>query len=314
MGPSGAFFIPLRFPPCFPVTLCPMKASFSPKWAVGLALLLIAVIYFFVPMAKPEAQKAESPSAAAGEAPLLSGYTTDTVLALSKTRLSPEQLQRLAQLEKQASVDTTNRSKRMEVLHEMAHFWRDEVRLFEPYIWYEAEASRLENSEKSLTFAAHLLLDNLQQEEDENLRRWKALQAKDLFERSLILNPKNDSTRVGLGACYLFGGISAAPMVGIRQIREVVEKDSSFVYGQMTLAKASLLSNQPQKAEERLRTVLRFRPESLDALLLLGEIREQAGDKKEAIRLYQQCRTLTKLEDLKKALEERIRSLSNETN
>jgi len=291
-----------------------MKASFSPKWAVGLALLLIAVIYFFVPMAKPEAQKAESPSAAAGEAPLLSGYTTDTVLALSKTRLSPEQLQRLAQLEKQASVDTTNRSKRMEVLHEMAHFWRDEVRLFEPYIWYEAEASRLENSEKSLTFAAHLLLDNLQQEADENLRRWKALQAKDLFERSLILNPQNDSARVGLGACYLFGGISAAPMVGIRQIRDVVEKDSAFIYGQMTLAKASLLSNQPQKAEERLRTILRFQPESLDALLLLGEVREQAGDKKEARELYQKCLGLTDLDELKKALEERIRSLSNEKN
>jgi len=290
-----------------------MKANFSPKWAVGLALLLIAVIYFFVPMAKPDSEKSQNSTAASGEAPLISGYSTDTVLALSKTRLTAEQLQRLKALEKLVT-DNTDRVKKMAAFHEMAHIWRDEVRLFEPYIWYEAEASRLENSEKSLTFAAHLLLDNLQQEEDENLRRWKALQAKDLFERSLILNSKNDSARVGLGACYLFGGISAAPMVGIRQIREVVESDSNFVYGQMTLAKASLLSNQPQKAEERLRTVLRSKPESLDALLLLGELREQAGDPGEAIQLYQKCLKLTQLETLKKALEERIRILSNEKN
>lgn len=289
-----------------------MKANFSPKWAVGLALLLIAVIYFFVPMAKPDSEKPQNP--AAGEAPLISGYTTDTVLSLSKTRLSPAQSQRLTELERQLPADTGNRVKRAAIYHELAHFWRDEVRLFEPYIWYESEASRLENSEKSLTFAAHLLLDNLQQEADENLRRWKALQAKDLFERSLILDPKNDSARVGLGACYLFGGISAAPMVGIRQIREVVERDSSFIYGQMTLAKASLLSNQPQKAEERLRTVLRINPESLDALLLLGELREQAGDRKQAIELYRKCLSLTRLDDLKKALEERIRSLSKEKN
>lgn len=291
-----------------------MKANFSPKWAVGLALLLIAVIYFFVPMAKPDSEKPQNAAGATGEAPLISGYTTDTVLALSKMRLSPAQSQQLRDLEKKLPSDTLNQAKRAAVYHDMAHFWRDEVRLFEPYIWYESEAARLENSEKSLTFAAHLLLDNLQQEEDENLRRWKALQAKDLFERSLILDPKNDSARVGLGACYLFGGISAAPMVGIRQIREVVERDSSFIYGQMTLAKASLLSNQSQKAEERLKTVLRFNPESLDALLLLGELREQAGDPKQAIELYQKCLSLTQLADLKKALEERIRSLSNEKN
>jgi len=169
----------------------------------------------------------------------------------------------------------------------------------------------LENSEKSLTFAAHLLLDSLQQEEDENLRRWKAMQAKDLFERSLILNPKNDSARVGLGACYLFGGISAAPMVGIRQIKTVVDQDSAFEYGQMTLVKASILSNQLSKAEERLRTVVRLHPDNLDAVLLLAELKEQLGDNAEALALYKKCLALTDRPDWKKALEERIRSLSN---
>ncbi len=291
-----------------------MKFNATQRIAVISALVLVAGLYFIFPIAKPGKQKANKPEASATEPPLLTGYSTDSVLAMSKSRLTSSQLEKVKQLEKMLPADPTQTEQQMKAFHELAHFWRDEISLFEPYIWYEGEAARLENSEKSLTFAAHSLLDNLQQEGEENLRRWKALQAKDLFERSLILNPKNDSARVGLGACYLFGGISAAPMVGIRQIRDVVERDSAFLYGQMTLAKASLLSNQTSKAEERLRTILRIEPRSLDAFLLLAEIREQAGDKKEALELYKKCLAVTPLAELKKALEERIRSISNETN
>lgn len=274
------------------------------------ALLLTLGLYFGVPMAKPTKQGTEDQASRPQEAPLISGYSTDTVLTLSKSRLTPDQQKKVQELEAKIPAETSQSAQKMEAFHQLAHFWREDVRLFEPYIWYESEAARLENSEKNLTFAAHLLLDNLQQEGDENLRRWKAIQAKDLFERSLILNPKNDSARVGLGACYLFGSISAMPMVGIRQIRDVVQRDSAFVYGQMTLAKASLLSNQPDKAAERLATIIRLQPKSLDAHLLLAEVREQQGDKTGAISLYQTCLKLTELKELKQALEERIQELS----
>ena len=274
------------------------------------AVLLTLGLYFGIPMAKPTKQKTESQASGPQEAPLIEGYSTDTVLTLSKSRLTPTQLNQVTELEGKIPGDSTLKAQKVEAFHQLAHFWREDIRLFEPYIWYESEAARLENSEKSLTFAAHLLLDNLQQEGDENLRRWKAIQAKDLFERSLILNPKNDSARVGLGGCYLFGSISAMPMVGIRQIREVVQRDSAFVYGQMTLAKASLLSNQPDKAAERLTTIIRLQPNSLDAHLLLAEVREQQGDKAGARALYQTCLKLTELKELKKALEDRIQELS----
>ena len=274
------------------------------------AVLLTLGLYFGIPMAKPTKQKTESQASGPQEAPLIEGYSTDTVLTLSKSRLTPTQLSQVTELEGKIPGDSTLKAQKVEAFHQLAHFWREDIRLFEPYIWYESEAARLENSEKSLTFAAHLLLDNLQQEGDENLRRWKAIQAKDLFERSLILNPKNDSARVGLGGCYLFGSISAMPMVGIRQIREVVQRDSAFVYGQMTLAKASLLSNQPDKAAERLTTIIRLQPNSLDAHLLLAEVREQQGDKAGARALYQTCLKLTELKELKKALEDRIQELS----
>ena len=97
-------------------------------------------------------------------------------------------------------------------------------------------------------------------------RRWKALQAKDLFERSLKINPDNDSSKVGLGACYIFGNISATPMEGILKIREVVEKDSTNIYAQMMLGNGSLISGQYDKAITRLQTVDRLQPDNVEAI------------------------------------------------
>jgi hypothetical protein len=42
-----------------------------------------------------------------------------------------------------------------------------------------------------------------------------------------------------LGATLLLGEISESPMEGLQKIREVVQRDSTNVYAQMTLGQAS---------------------------------------------------------------------------
>ena len=100
------------------------------------------------------------------------------------------------------------KEQKLHIYHQLASFWADSAGKFAPAAWYTAEAARLENSEKSLTFAAHLLLNNLVDEASPLVKQWEAFQAKDLFERSLKLNPDNDSSRVGLGAVYVYGGFA----------------------------------------------------------------------------------------------------------
>jgi len=180
------------------------------------------------------------------------------------------------------------------------------MRSFAPYAWYEAEAARLENSEKTLTFAARLMLENLQEEADPALRQWEALQAKDLFERSLKLNPANDSSKIGIGATYLFGGISDQPMTGISMIREVVERDSNNVYAQLTLAKGSMLSGQFDKAVTRLHTVNRIDPSNVEAILMLADLAERANDRKKAADWYEQSLQYIGREDVKGEIRKRI--------
>jgi len=167
----------------------------------------------------------------------------------------------------------------------------------------------LENSEKSLTFAARLFLDNLSSEEKPDIKQWEALEAKDLFERSLKINPSNDSSKVGLGATLLYGGI-AMPMEGIGMIREVADKDPSNVYAQMTLGQASMVSGQFDKAVDRFKAVIQKQPDNLEAQLLLAEVFEQTGKKAEAIQNYTKSLTLINNPELKKEVEKRIKDLN----
>jgi cytochrome c-type biogenesis protein CcmH/NrfG len=238
----------------------------------------------------------------------VASLSTDSILAQSKARLSTDQAIRVSELENSISRGDV-RNQQLQVYHQLAHFWSDTARIFEPYAWYEGESARLENSEKSLTFAAHLFLDNLRAEDNPALRTWKALQAKDLFERSLKINPRNDSSQVGLGACYIFGNISETPMEGILKIREVVERDSTNAYAQMMLGNASMLSGQYDKAIIRFETVLRLQPANLEAMLILAEAYERKDEKQPAIQWYQKSLPLIKMDEVRKEVENRINEL-----
>jgi cytochrome c-type biogenesis protein CcmH/NrfG len=142
------------------------------------------------------------------------------------------------------------------------------------------------------------------------MKSWKAVQAKDLFERSLKLDPANDSAKVGLGATYLFG-LAQNPMEGILKIREVAEKDPANVYAQMTLGQASMVSGQFEKAVERYQNVLKLQPGNLEALLSIADVYEQQGKKPEAVTWYTRSLPYIKIEGLKLEVEKRIKALSN---
>jgi len=275
------------------------------QWIVfSSALLIAAVLYaasekqfFGVPkLNKPQPEIA-----------VQSQFSTDSVLYYAKKRLSTDQITRINFLEHSISRGDVQ-DQRLHIYHQLARFWGDTAHSFAPSAWYTAEASRLENSEKSLTFAARLFLDSLAEEDNPQLRQWEAFQAKDLFERSLKLNPNNDSSKIGLGETYLYSGI-AMPMQGISLIREVAAKDSNNIYAQMSLGRASLMSNQIEKAVEHFKKVVLIQPNNIEAIFRIAEIAEQMGNKKEAIEWYTKLLPLVNRAEIKKDLETRIAEL-----
>ena len=281
----------------------------KPQWiTLATALILVAILYMFgrvVPEKK--ANTTRQPDLADNP------VSIDSILFDAKKRLDATQIVRLNALENSVVRGNVNEQK-LKAYHQLAHFWADTGQIFEPYAWYEAEAARLENSEKSLTFAAHLFLQNMRGENDQPLRTWKALEAKDLFERSLKINPQNDSSIIGLGACYIFGGISTTPMEGLLKVRAVADKDSSNIFAQEVLGHGSMYSGQYDKAIARFETVYRLSKKNedtqLEACLMLAEAYERKADRLSAINWYKKSLMLIKNQEVKKEVNKRIDELS----
>jgi len=269
----------------------------------AIGILLVFSIYFFGNTA-PKGKK----KAASGQT-VIAELSIDTILYHAKEQLKPEQVTWLGTLENSV-IRGDVKNQQLDVYHQLAHFWKDSARIFEPYAWYEAEAARLENSEKTLTFAAHLFLSDLRGETNPQLKKWKALQAKDLFERSLKINSQNDSSMVGLGACYIFGGIADNPMEGILKIRQVAEKDSNNVFAQMMLGHGAMISGQYDRAISRFEKIIKLQPDNLEATLMLAEVFERKADKPSSIQWYKKAILLVKNEEMKKELQNRIEQLS----
>jgi tetratricopeptide (TPR) repeat protein len=279
------------------------------QWIVaGAGIVLLFSLYFFgrtTPNTKGTAPAASTaPAEQSHEA-----VTIDDILRRACERLSPEQAARVTALENSLSRGDLVTQK-ISVYGQLSAFWRDSARVMEPYLWYLGEKAKLENSEKNLNFAAHSYLGELRGVADHSIQRWMAIQAKDLFSRSLAINPANDSAKVGLGSTYFFGGGGdAPPMEGIMAIREVAERDSNNVFAQFMLGYGGMVSGQLDKAAERFETVARKDPDNLEAVFLLAETYERMDEKEKAVRWYEAARTRVRNPDIIRAVDEKIKTL-----
>jgi len=273
-----------------------------PQWiTIIIAICLVAALYVFGRIIPPK-KLANAKTELSSEITI----SIDSIIAQSKKILSLDQLNQLTGLEQSVKRGDV-KDQQIKVYRELSKFWRDSVHTPILYLWYEGEAARLENSEKSLTFAAHLFLDSLLEQNVPQIKQWQAFQAKDLFERSLKLNPINDSSKVGLGAVYIYGGITM-PMQGITMVKEVADRDSTNIYAQMTLGTASLMTGQTEKAIDRFKKVAALQPENIEAIFRVASIYEQLGNKSEAIKWYSRLLPLLK-ESEAKNIETRIADL-----
>ncbi|HTF27863.1 MAG TPA: tetratricopeptide repeat protein [Flavitalea sp.] len=268
---------------------------------IGGAVALLFIIYFFGNNVPPIEKKPVSSATHQDEAPL----DINTILSASKRQLTPEQSAFVSRLES-AVVRGSVKDQQISVYKQLANFWKDTVHLLLPYSYYTAEAAKLENSEKSLTFAAQFFAGNMRRQQEPVLKKWMALQAKELFEKALELNPASDSLKIGLGSCYLFGNISDNPMKGIALIREVAARDSSNMYAQFMLGMGGLVSGQLDLAIQRLLKVAKNEPQNAEAVLALADAFERKKDKANAILWYERGKELIGDPDFIKEINQRI--------
>lgn len=273
--------------------------------AAGLIFLFILFLF-----GKTTTTKSEFPHAAEQKEP---AFNIEAAITKQKQQLTPSRLIYVSKLENNISRGDLKKQSQQQ-LTQLADFWKDSARVFFPYAYYLSEAAKLDNSEKNLTFAAHLILENMRREDSVALKGWEAETAASLFERALKLDPENADLKVGLGSCYVYGqGMIGDPqqtMKGIQQLLDVVRKDSNNMQAQLVLGVGAVISRQFDKAIERLNKVVAFDPNNLEAVSWLADAYAGSGDKVNATKWYQQTKRLVNNPDFSKEVDERIKALN----
>jgi tetratricopeptide (TPR) repeat protein len=276
--------------------------------AAGGLVFLFALLLF----GKTTTIKADFPHT---EQSSLPAFNIEAVITKEKQRLSPEQLIYISNLENKISRGDVKKQSENQ-LDQLASFWKDSVGAFVPYAYYLSEGAKLDNSEKKLTFAARLILENMRREDSVELKVWEAETAASLFESALKLDPDNDDLKVGLGSCYVYGqGMIGDPqqtMKGIQRLLEVVRKDSNNMQAQLVLGIGAVISRQYDKGIERLNKVVAFDPHNLEAVSWLADAYAGDGDKQNAIKWYQLSKHLVNNPVFSKEIDKRIKALNTE--
>jgi tetratricopeptide (TPR) repeat protein len=274
----------------------------------GSGIVILIIFYFFGNTVPPLKKSANSISAEK----VTQSLDIKTILNAGKSKLSAEQQAYVNRLENSV-VRGDVKDQQIKANLQLAVFWKDSVENgFLPYSYYRGESAKLENSEKSLTFAAQLFLNNLRRQDNPALKNWMALESRDLFTRAEKLNPDNDSTKIGLGATYIFGSTGSEPqeiMKGIQEILEVTRRDSLNMYAQLMLGLGGIESGQYDRAIQRLLKVVHFDPGNLEAVLSLSEAYERTGNTASAKTWYEAAKKLTSNPELIQAINERLGSL-----
>ncbi len=272
----------------------------------GAGVVLVFVLFFF---GKTATTKKEMPSMAKAETPQ---FNIKDTLSADKQQLSANQLLYVTKIEN----DITRGDLKHQGVNQytnLANFWKDSAGKFVPYAYYLSEAAKLDNSEKKLTFAARLILENMKREDNPAQKVWEAQIAASLFEKALKLDPDNNDLKVGLGSCYVYGegmiGNAQQTMKGIQQLLDVVRKDSNNMQAQLVLGIGGVISNQYNKAIERLKKVVDFDPHNIEAVSWLADAYAAAGDKQNAIKWYEQSEHLVNNPAFTKEIDKRIKVL-----
>jgi tetratricopeptide (TPR) repeat protein len=273
--------------------------------AAGGLILLFALLLF----GKTTTIKADLPHAAQ-EAPV---FNVEAAITKEKQKLDPSQLIYVSNLENDISRGDVKIQAEKQFT-QLANFWKDSVGIFVPYAYYLSEAAKLDNSEKKLTFAARLILDNMRREDSAAVKTWEAQTAASLFEKALKFDPDNDDLKVGLGSCYVYGqgmaGDAQQTMKGIQQLLEVVRKDSNNMKAQMVLGIGAVISRQFDKGIERLNKVVTFDPQNLEAVSWLADAYAGSGDNRNATKWYERSKLLVNNPAFSKEVDERIKALN----
>ncbi len=171
---------------------------------------------------------------------------------------------------------------------------------------YNADAAKLENTEKSLTFASQYYIDLYNLETDTIPRKWMAKQAAELLQTVLQKNATNEAAKVALAQCYTDG--TGETMKGVLMLKDVAEKNPANLAAGITLGRLAIKSGQFEKAVERLEKLSLLHKNNSEVLYHLGEAYKCQGNVSKAKELFSKTKKIVNNPNYSKEIDEYIKT------
>jgi len=229
----------------------------------------------------------QAPAMAAGDGQTVAVANFEDLLLEAKNRIPAEKLTQIEALE-HAVVRGDVHHQEIAVNKQLAAVW-DTLNEQPIAAYYLGKAAELENSEKSLTFAANSFLNHMGHIQDPAVAQWMANNAMELLTKANEINPSNIDVKIQLGQLLV---TSSEPMKGIGMLMEVANTHPENVEVQLILGNFAIQSGQYDKAIERMNKLLQRDPENPKALFLLGEAYRNNGQIDKAKEALVACRKL----------------------
>lgn len=256
---------------------------------------------------KPPKKAGETPPAAgnmAGMPHAIEPASFDSILEASVKELPEHAITELEAINKQVAgaADSLHMAP---YFANMAKLWQEHKKL--PLAaYYYAQAAKLENSEKSLNFAGQLFLDLVHETNSPGVQIWEAQQAVACFQRSLEINPANDTVKMALAAGYIEG--TGETMQGVQLLLGITREKPDNIPANLMLGRLSVQSGQFDKALGRFETVLKQDPVNTEALYFIAEAYKGKGDKQKAIEYLEQCKKVVNKPEFNRDIDQYINS------
>lgn len=203
---------------------------------------------------------------------------------------------------------TSDDKEKLNLKKELAGKW-DDVNQPGPGAFYYQEIAQKENTFKAWLTTGEHFNDAFKFSQDTLARPAFLQRGAESFKNALKLDPESLEAKTGLGIANV-NGAAASPMEGISLLLEVVKKDPTNRNANLNLGLFSMKSGQYDKAVERFKTVIAQKPE-VEPYFYLAESYKQLGQKKEAIKAYEQCKSMMSDPAFTQRIDEFIKELKN---
>jgi tetratricopeptide (TPR) repeat protein len=281
--------------------------------AIGVAVALVAALYFggntTPPPPKPETAQvphaAQSPMAGAMPGAVLPEPANfDSLKEAAIKKLSPQLVAKLN--DKEAAIAAGSNTAKIAALEDLGALWQSYKH---PSIaaHYYAQAGKLENSEKKLTFAAHLFFEELKHEQNPNKKQWLANGAIECFTQALTINPDNDEARLDLASIYIDG--TGEVMKGVTELRTLTARDSTHLAANTILGRMAIESGQYDKAIARGEIILRHHKNNWQACILMAEAYKRSGQIDKAKEMLMKAKSMNADPEFQKDVTEYMNTL-----